>query len=226
MLGVAECSSPSASGGSWGSRGQMCTLGLGPGSCALYDQLRECCLTWWERPLIMVIAAQSVSDAHHNFKQTIKMLTHIYCPQPEPVPWCLQSLSFPGSCHNVSVCSTLVTWPGLQWLMTPCHAVSRVLMTHVTLQTPARCYQAKPAPASPASRMCQCPGLWLVNISHVTSILASDWSDWPQTWPLIGWWPHSIKCMLSSKVSHAAWCCCKPKCRHEHSLSPAKSLSL
>ena len=27
--------------------------------------------------------------------------------------------------------------------------------------------------------------------------------------------------MLSGKVSHAA-CGCKPKCRHEHSLSPAK----
>ena len=33
------------------------------------------------------------------------------------------------------------------------------------------------------------PGLWLVNTSHVTSLLASDWSilvTWPEFWPLIG----------------------------------------
>ena len=201
----------------------MCTLGLGPGSCALYDQLRECCLTWWERPLIMVITAREClwcsSQLYTNNKN---VNTHLLPPARAG------TLMSPVViiAWQLSSCECLLCIGHVIRLMTPCHAVSRVLMTHVTLQTPARCYQAKPAPASPASRMCQCPGLWLVNISHETSILASDWSDWPQTWPLIGWWPHSIKCMLSSKVSLAAWCCCKPKCRHEHSLSPAKSLSL
>ena len=51
-------------------------------------------------------------------------------------------------------------------------------------------------------------GLWLVNTSHVTSILASDWSilvTWPGYWPLIGqYWSRDNKTKCSD--SNLWWC--------------------